>query len=79
MGVALKGNEPSMASNAESFGFIVQGLIILRVMSACSIMRHQWYIGKDAAAPALLEAKRFLQVCMQRSAMLVRLEESLCL
>ena len=41
MGVLSNENMPSIASWADSFGLVVQGLSILRVMSVCSKSLHQ--------------------------------------
>lgn len=57
IGVASKEYVPSMASNAERRGLVVQGRIMLRVMSHCSVILHQFAILKEEGVPARVAVK----------------------
>ena len=57
MDVALNEYVPSMASNADNLGFIVQGRIMLSMMLHCSVMRHQFATRNDGGVPALVAEK----------------------
>ena len=72
IGVASNEYIPSMASKAESRGLVVQGRIILRVMSHCSVILHQFAILKEDGVPARVAVKWFFHVRTARSARFVR-------
>ena len=72
IGVASKEYIPSIASNAERLGFNVHGHIMLRVMSACSNILHQFAILNEGGVPALIAVKWFLNILHARLAMFVR-------
>ena len=57
IGVASNEYMPSIALNAESNGLVVQGRIMFRVMSHCSVILHQLDILKVDGAPALVAVK----------------------
>ena len=59
IGVASNEYIPSIASNADEFGFSVQGRNMFRVMSHCSVILHQFSIQNEGGVPALVAEKRF--------------------
>ena len=71
MYVTSKEYMPSMASNANSCGFIVQEHIMLSVVLYYSVIRHQSAMQNNAGVSALAAEKCFFQVCTHRSAMFV--------
>ena len=72
MGVASNETIPSIYSKADRLWLVVHGRIMFKVISHCSNILQQFEILNEFCVPAFISKKRFFQVQMQRSAMLVQ-------
>ena len=61
-GVELKWKAPSNASNADSFGFNLLGLVMLRDQSPWGVRRSQKAIGESSGRLAIPAVRWFLYV-----------------